>query len=209
MELFLKQIMQVKDMYLKNKTVFILIILNIFFSKAYASSNQEIGNISNYISSLKNFSVSFLQKESGEFSEGKISIGDERVRVDYTSPTKILIVISNNKAMYYNYDLDEDEFFDPRDTSAWFFFEIFNNLDFFVNSPISIHENNIIIKKEGSLNDENYKLKIFFENKPLTIRKIELAIGERELILSFFNHNYFENFNKNYFKLINPSFFDQ
>lgn len=201
--------MLVKDMYLKNKTVFILIILNIFFSKAYASSNQEIGNISNYISSLKNFSVSFLQKESGEFSEGKISIGDERVRVDYTSPTKILIVISNNKAMYYNYDLDEDEFFDPRDTSAWFFFEIFNNLDFFVNSPISIHENNIIIKKEGSLNDENYKLKIFFENKPLTIRKIELAIGERELILSFFNHNYFENFNKNYFKLINPSFFDQ
>lgn len=201
--------MLVKDMYLKNKTVFILIILNIFFSKAYASSNQEIGNISNYISSLKNFSVSFLQKESGEFSEGKISIGDERVRVDYTSPTKILIIISNNKAMYYNYDLDEDEFFDPRDTSAWFFFEIFNNLDFFVNSPISIHENNIIIKKEGSLNDENYKLKIFFENKPLTIRKIELAIGERELILSFFNHNYFENFNKNYFKLINPSFFDQ
>ena len=201
--------MLVKDMYLKNKTVFILIILNIFFSKAYASSNQEIGNISNYISSLKNFSVSFLQKESGEFSEGKISIGDERVRVDYTSPTKILIIISNNKAMYYNYDLDEDEFFDPRDTSAWFFFEIFNNLDFFVNSPISIHENNIIIKKEGSLNDENYKLTIFFENKPLTIRKIELAIGERELILSFFNHNYFENFNKNYFKLINPSFFDQ
>ena len=196
-------------MYLKNKTVFILIILNIFFSKAYASSNQEIGNISNYISSLKNFSVSFLQKESGEFSEGKISIGDERVRVDYTSPTKILIIISNNKAMYYNYDLDEDEFFDPRDTSAWFFFEIFNNLDFFVNSPISIDENNIIIKKEGSLNDENYKLTIFFENKPLTIRKIELAIGERELILSFFNHNYFENFNKNYFKLINPSFFDQ
>ena len=201
--------MLVKDMYLKNKTVFILIILNIFFSKAYASSNQEIGNISNYISSLKNFSVSFLQKESGEFSEGKISIGDERVRVDYTSPTKILIIISNNKAMYYNYDLDEDEFFDPRDTSAWFFFEIFNNLDFFVNSPISIDENNIIIKKEGSLNDENYKLTIFFENKPLTIRKIELAIGERELILSFFNHNYFENFNKNYFKLINPSFFDQ
>ena len=139
----------------------------------------------------------------------KISIGDERVRVDYTSPTKILIIISNNKAMYYNYDLDEDEFFDPRDTSAWFFFEIFNNLDFFVNSPISIDENNIIIKKEGSLNDENYKLTIFFENKPLTIRKIELAIGERELILSFFNHNYFENFNKNYFKLINPSFFDQ
>ena len=201
--------MLVKDMYLKNKTVFILIILNIFLSKAFASSNQEISNISNYISNLKNFSVSFLQKESGEFSEGKISIGDERVRVDYTSPTKILIIISNNKAMYYNYNLDEDEFFDPRDTSAWFFFEIFNNLDFFVNSKISIYQNNIIIKKEGSLNDENYKLTIFFENKPLTIRKIELAIGERELILSFFNHNYFANFNKNYFKLINPSFFDQ
>ena len=196
-------------MYLKNKTVFILIILNPFINKAFASSNQEISNISNYISSLKNFTVSFLQKESGEFSEGEISIGDERVRVDYTSPTKILIIISNNKAMYYNYDLDEDEFFDPRDTSAWFFFEIFNNLDFFINSKISIDQNNIIIKKEGSLNDENYELTIFFENKPLTIRKIELAIGERELILSFFNHNYFANFNKNYFKLINPSFFDQ
>ena len=111
--------------------------------------------------------------------------------------------------MYYNYDLDEDEFFDPRDTSAWFFFEIFNNLDFFVNSQVSIDENNIIIIKRGSLNDEDYKLTIFFENKPLTIRKIELEFGERELVLSFFNHNYFENFDKSYFKLINPSFFDQ
>ena len=49
---------------------------------------------------------------------------------------KILIILDENKAMYYNYDLDEDEFFNPKDTSAWFFFEIFKNPKIFLKSEI-------------------------------------------------------------------------
>ena len=41
-----------------------------------------------------------------------------------------MIVLDQDRGMYYNYELDEDEFFNPKDTSAWFFFEIFKNKKF-------------------------------------------------------------------------------
>ena len=46
---------------------------------------------------------------------------EQRVRVEYDYPTKILIILDENKAMYYDYELNEDEFFDPKKTIAWFF----------------------------------------------------------------------------------------
>ena len=36
-------------------------------------------------------------------------------------PNKILIILDEDKAMYYDYELEEDEFFDPKNTSSWFF----------------------------------------------------------------------------------------
>ena len=51
--------------------------------------------------------------------------------MEYTKPSKILIILDEDKAMYYNYDLEEDEFFDPRKTSAWFIDDVFNNNNFF------------------------------------------------------------------------------
>ena len=63
---------------------------------------------------LNNFSASFLQNDGKNLSEGKVYIGQERVRAEYFSPNKIFIVLDENKAMYFNYELEEDEFFDPK-----------------------------------------------------------------------------------------------
>ncbi len=195
-------------MFLKKSNFFsviVFILLSFFFQKSVFAENEEIIN---YLGELNNFSVSFIQKDKLNLSEGKISVGASRVRVEYYTPTKILIILSKSKAMYYNFDLDEDEFFDPNDTSAWFFFEIFNNPEFFRNSKLVSKDNYIVVESNGINQNEEYTLKMYFENNPLLIRKIELIIGDTNLVLSTFNHKYNEEFDKNFFKLINPNFFN-
>ena len=202
--------MQEKDMFLKKNKLLIIFIFffTIFLTKNSFSYNEEQKGIIEYLNKLQNFSVFFIQSDGLDISEGQISIGKKRVRVDYSSPSKILIILDKNKAMYYNYDLQEDEFFDPKDTSAWFFFEIFNNMMFLQDSIVTNDKNNLILTKNGVNDDQRYTLKIYFENNPLVLRRVDLELDEIFLSLSFFNHDYNAKFDKNAFKLINPSFFN-
>ena len=197
-------------MFLKKNKLFIIFIFffTIFLTKNSFSYNEEQKGIIEYLNKLQNFSVFFIQSDGLDISEGQISIGKKRVRVDYSSPSKILIILDKNKAMYYNYDLQEDEFFDPKDTSAWFFFEIFNNMMFLQDSIVTNDKNNLILTKNGVNDDQRYTLKIYFENNPLVLRRVDLELDEIFLSLSFFNHDYNAKFDKNAFKLINPSFFN-
>ena len=54
---------------------------------------------------MQYFSASFIQNDNETLSEGKVYIGEKRVRADYSFPTNILIILDKNKAMYYNYEL--------------------------------------------------------------------------------------------------------
>ena len=111
--------------------------------------------------------------------------------------------------MYYNYELEEDEFFNPRNTQAWFFYDVFRNPHFFKDSEISERYNEIILEKKGvGHEEENFLIRVYFEKKPLVLRGIEVVIDENSLKLSIYNHNYNQVFNKDYFKLINPDFFN-
>ena len=201
--------MRVKDMFLKNEKYifyFLLTISFIFSSNAYSKTNDE-KEVFSYLNSLKNFSASFLQNDGESLSEGKIYIGVERVRAEYFSPTKILIILDENKAMYYNYELEEDEFFDPKNTNAWFFYDIFRNPDFFNDGSMEIKNNELILEKTGFDNDErSFLIKVYFEENPLVLRAVEVHIDENFLKLSIFNHSYNEQFDKDFFKLINPKF---
>ena len=207
MELFLKQIMQVKDMCLKNKIIFVTVIF--FFSEFVHGQDNPNNKIINYLENLKFFSASFIQEENGSLSNGKLFVGDDRIRVEYENPTKILIVFSSDKAMYYDYELDEIEFFDPKSTMAWFFYDIFNNPNFIKDSDKKISENYMFFEKNGSNEFGDYIVKIYFEDKPIVIRKIALISENLSLNISIFDHIYNEKFNKNFFKLINPTFFDE
>ena len=138
-------------------------------------------------------------------SEGKVYIGEKRVRAEYLHPSKILIILDEDKAMYYNYELEEDEFFNPKQTNAWFFYDIFRNPYFFEDSKIIMKNNEIILEKSGLDNEEiKYLIKAYFENNPMVLRKIEVLIESDLLQISIFDHNYNEYFDKNFFKLINP-----
>ena len=121
--------MQAKDMFLKNENYLFsfFIIVFLLFPHNVFSDEKDRTKVFDYLNSLKNFSASFLQNDGASLSEGKVYIGEKRVRAEYSSPTNILIILDKNKAMYYNYELEEDEFFDPKNTNAWFFYDIFMN----------------------------------------------------------------------------------
>ena len=52
------------------------------------------------------------------------------------------------KAMYYDYELEEDEFFNPKNTNAWFFYDIFRNPYFFEDGKIKLKNNELILEKK-------------------------------------------------------------
>ena len=205
----MKQIMRVRDMFSKNeKNLYYFYIIISFFISFNVKANEDIKiKILNHFNSLQNFSASFIQKDNTNLSEGKFYIGKHRVRVEYLYPTKILIVLDEDKAMYYNYELEEDEFFNPKNTNAWFFYNIFRNPHFFEKSKLLIKQNEIILEESGVNHEKTqYLIKVYFENKPIILRKIEIFINDDFLEISIFNHNYNENFDKDLFKLINPKF---
>ena len=198
-------------MFSKNEKYLIFFYTVIFLVLSYkAESNTDIKiKILDHLNSLQHFSASFIQNNGDNLSEGKVYIGKKRVRAEYLYPTKILIVLDEDKAMYYNYELEEDEFFNPKNTNAWFFYDIFRNPNFFEKSEILIKSNEIKIEKSGVNDDETrYIIKVYFENNPIILRKIEVTINDDFLKISFFDHNYNEHYDKSFFKLINPSLLD-
>ena len=202
-----KQIMQARDMFLKNECILIyfLIIMFLVFSYKVESNTDIKVKILDHLNSLQNFSASFIQNDGENLSEGKVYIGEERVRAEYFYPSKILIVLDEDKAMYYNYELEEDEFFNPKNTNAWFFYDIFRNPYFFKDSKIIKKKNEIRLEKSGlDKQQAYYRISVLFENNPMILRKIEVFINDDFLEISVFDHVYNESFDKGFFKLINP-----
>ena len=175
-----------------------------FSNKAFSNLDDKT-KILNYLGSLKFFSASFIQNDGESLSEGVVYISEKRVRAEYTSPTKILIILDKNKAMYYDYELEEDEFFNPKNTNAWFLYDLFRDPYFFKNSLIKVDKNEIVLEKRGvDIEKNDYLIKTFFENNPLILRRVEVVVNDNFLQLSIFNHNYNTVFDKDLFKLINP-----
>ena len=76
--------------------------------------------------------------------------------------------------MYYDYVLEEDEFFNPKNTNAWFFYDIFRNPYFFEDGKIEVKNNELLLEKKGIDNEEkNFVIRVLFEKKPLVLRGIE------------------------------------
>ena len=188
----------------KYLSYFYIIVFLILSFKVDSNTNIKI-KILDYLNSLQYFSASFIQNDNETLSEGKVYIGKKRVRAEYLSPSKILIVLDEDKAMYYNYELEEDEFFNPKNTNAWFFYDIFRNPYFFEDSKIVIKDKEIILEKSGfDKEDTKYVINVYFENSPIILRKIQVLINDEFIQISIFDHNYNEDFEKNFFKLINP-----
>ena len=207
MESFLKLIMLVKDKFLKkNKLIFFLkIILLIFLTKLlFANTTDKKDILINYVQNIKNFSANFIQSDGQSIEEGIVYIGKDRIRVDYFNPSKITIVMDQNKAMYVNYDLREVQYFDPQDSAAGVFINIFKNNFFLKGASIDIKNKNILLKKEGEIDNDKFTLLILFEKNPDILRKIKLEYNRHYNSVMLSNHNFNAIFDKKFFTLVNP-----
>lgn len=201
--------MLAKEMFLKKIKLFSFFLFTFLLINNNLIAKEKKNKIFDYLKSINNFSASFIQNNLSDISEGKIYIGENRLRIEYQKPSKIIIVLANNKAMYYNYDLDEDEFFDPRNTYASFFYDIFQNPIFLKDAKVSSKDNELIIEKEIIFDNEKSIMKIYFEENPFVLRKIKVLFENNPLEISLNNHKFNEEFDVEFFKLINPKFFNR
>jgi len=200
-------------MYLQRINKKILYFLIPFLFIVFLIPNQSKGNqntlssqISNYFFKINNFTSSFIQSDTDGIQAGNIYLSNkvERIKIHYTEPSNIIFVLKDNKAMYFNVDLEEVEYFSTKNSIADIFFKVFYDKEFFFNSKIIEKKNTIEIKKIITINEESKEISIFFERNPLIIKQIKIKEGEGYRIMTFINPNFNITFRKNFFSIANP-----
>lgn len=205
----MNQIMWAKEMCLKkiNEILFFIIIFFSILIISFPSKGNEkkyLNDIINYLNNFSEFSSNFLQIQNNEVSEGKIYLQNERLRIEYTSPTPIIFILKEKKGMYYNKELQEVEYFNPKDTIGQFIIELFTSKDFLSNSKINIGKGYFNIFKEINYNQTNHKVEIYFERQPLQIRKLQIYNEDGITSFTILNLDFNPILNKKFFSLANP-----
>ena len=196
-EVFLRKTFNLKIL----KLVFVLI----FFSWPIKSDeNTYLKDASTYLGNLDEFSSSFLQIQNNEVSKGLLFLKGNRLRIEYTSPSNIIFVLKNNRVMYFNAELQEVQYFSPKNTIGQFFIDLFNKENFLLNSQTSHGKGYFIVFKEIVFEKEKHQVEIYFEEKPLQLRKFQIINNEGITTFSILNPNFNPNLNNKIFSLANP-----
>jgi len=187
---------------------FVPIMLIIFFipNQSYGNQNALNSQISNYFFKINNFTSKFIQSDASGIQEGSIYLSNKirRIKIHYTDPSNIVFVLKNNKAMYFNVDLEEVEYFSTKNSVADIFFNVFYNEDFFYNSKIIEKKNTIEIKKIIATEEEDKEILILFEKNPLIIKQIKIKENDGYRVMTFISPNFNISFRKNFFSIANP-----
>ena len=196
-EVFLRKTFNLKIL----KLVFVLI----FFSWPIKSDESTyLKDASTYLGNLDEFSSSFLQIQNNEISKGLLFLKGNRLRIEYTSPSNIIFVLKNNRVMYFNVELQEVQYFSPKNTIGQFFIDLFNNNNFLLNSKTLGGKGYFVIFKEIEFKNVKQEIEIYFEEKPLQLRKFQIINNEGITTFSILNPNFNPNLNNKIFSLANP-----
>ena len=209
----MNQVMQEKEMYLqkinKKRFYFLLpFLFIIFLNPNQGKGNQNIlsSEISSYFFKINNFTSKFIQNDSDGIQEGDIYLSNKvkRIKIHYTDPSNIIFILKDNKAMYFNVDLEDVEYFNTKNSISDIFFNVFFDKDFFNNSKIVEKKNTIEIKKIISTSEEKREILIFFERNPLLIKQIKIKENEGYRVMTFINPNFNISFRESFFSIANP-----
>ena len=192
--------MLVKDKFLE-KTKYLFFLIFIFFSQPLVAETTS-SKILNYNESLINSSAFFLQNDGKEIQEGEIYFGTDRIKINYKTPKKLTLILSEKKGIYINHYLKESQHFNTNKSFIKIFFKILKSNEFAKNPKIE--ENFIKINDSFVLDDIYYQITVLYENKPIKIRKIIILENNQNLEISFFDHNNLEFFDKKFFSMIDP-----
>ena len=198
-EVFLKKMFK----HLFKHFVFFL-ILNILSFQSFANEENYKKRVSDYLLDHKEFSSSFLQVQKDSISEGNLFIKNNRLRVEYFSPSNILFIMSPKKAMYFNKDLQEVEYFNPNKTTAKIFLDLFYNSEFIQNSKIIEGQQFFYLSKEIIIGKTINKVDVYFEDSPLKLRKIEVLNDSEKMIFTIINPNHNPELKNDMFSMAHP-----
>ena len=182
-EKFLKTIHKLRNKF------FLFFFIACFFSNSSISETKTTSDIAEYIIGLKNFKCNFIQANpDGSISEGTMIYSDKKIRIDYESPSKIIFIAREKKAMYFNKDLEEVHYFNPNKTA----FNIFNSIFDLNNLSKDLYtikiEESVIEILMNNLNVEDIKVfKIIFQNNPLLLKKIIWEETSGKSVFSVYN----------------------
>ena len=186
--------------------LFFLLIVFLIPSPVKSSQNILSSEISNYFFKINNFTSKFIQSDQDGIQEGSIYLSNKvkRIKIHYTSPSNIVFILKDNKAMYFNVDLEEVEYFGTKNSLADIFFNVFYEKEFFYDSKIIEKMNTIEIKKTISTNEENIEILLYFEKNPLLIKQIKIKENDGYRVMTFINPNFNVSFRENFFSIANP-----
>ena len=202
--------MQEKEVSSKNKNInysyiiFFLLILTCFLAKAGEEDKNYRLKILEYLSNNKEFSSSFIQYNYDALQEGEFFLKKNRLRIEYNAPTQIVFVIKDGNAMYYNHDLKEVEYFNPKNTVAKIFFDFFYDKKFLEGIKFNNEKNSFDFVKKIKIKDEINNIKIIFEKSPIKLRKIEISNSDSFTSFAIINANYNPVLDDKIFSLANP-----
>ena len=192
--------MLAKDKFLE-RTSYLIFLIFIFFSQVLVAETT-ISKILNYNASLVNSSALFIQNDGVEIQEGEIFFGSDRIKISYRNPQKLTLILSEQKGVYINHNLKESQFFNTKKSFIKFFFKLLKSNEF-VGKP-KVEKGFIKINDSFFLDDIYYQISIIYENKPIKIRKIVILEDNKNLEISFFDHNNIELFDKKFFSMVDP-----
>ena len=210
MVIFLNQVTQGKEVSLKKTSKIILYLIFIivvnFGSNVWAFNTkkhlQEV--VINHLETIKEFSSQFLQTNGETIEEGNLYLKNKRIKIHYQSPSEIIIIIAKNKAMYFNKDLQELEYFNPNKSLASYFYNIFYNTTFLNEANFEEKNNYIVISKNLIVDQEKIIIKIFIEQHPMIVRKLRIEKSDSVITFSILNHNFNPDLTDKDFSMINP-----
>ena len=174
--------------------------------QSICAKNFTTKEISQYLNGLGEFSCNFIQENpDGTISEGKMIYAKNKIRIDYTSPSNILFIAKENKAMYFNEDLMELHYFNPNKTAFSIFKSFFNLNEIPKNNYKIINNKNVINVKLKEIDvDEILEFNIIFQNSPIQLKKIRWFSEDGESTFSIYNLNSGIIINKKTFSMVNP-----
>ena len=194
--------MQAKDKFLEKINILIIVLCLFFSNNIYAENINE--KILNYNNSLKNSTANFIQTNNNYLQEGIIFFGNKRIKIAYTKPQKITIILSEKKGIYINHELKESQFFATRNSYIKFLFDVFHKKEYLQNLDVTESDYEIEIIEKIDLDNIFYNIKLVYENKPIKLRRLEIKNDKEETQMGFFNHNQEKSFEKKFFSMIDP-----
>ena len=194
--------MQAKDKFLEKINLLLFVFCLCFSHNIYAENIYE--KVFNYNDKLKNSSASFIQTNSNDIQEGVIFFGHKRIKIIYTNPQKITIILSGKKGIYINHELKESQFFLTKNSYIKFLYDVFHKKKYLENLAVIESYNEIEISEKIKLDDTFFYIKLVYENVPINLRRLEIINNDEKIQMGFFNHILEQDFENKFFSMVDP-----